>query len=257
MRAFGWILVGTLLPISSLNAQQPGAPPAPPAGDRLDTVLKQLEQSFKGNQSLQIPDCTRIDKDRGVAKTWKGEIRFQKPNLFYIYLAQQEDNRFYERLISNGVAVYEYRPQFKKLVIHEMSPGGFGNRKGNLLSSMFGTTNDFRRRFDVTLKKDVSAANPYYIYIDIQPKNDVDKRDFSRAELVLSAKTMLPVRVWFAHPNGGEVTWLLGNMVVNPTFEASAFAAPKLPDGWEVIRERAPAPPAPQQDEGKPRIVRP
>jgi TIGR03009 family protein len=258
MRAFGWMILGALICGQAVQAQQKPESPTAPQGrddDRLNAILWQLVQSFKGNRSLQVSDCTRIDKDRGGSKTWKGEIRFEKPNRLYMYLEQQEDKRFFECLVSTGSALYEYRPQFKKLVVHEMTPNGFGTRSSDLLSSMFGTTVDFRRRFDVTLKKDVSAANQHYIYIDIKPRSETDRRDFARAELVLAAKTMLPVRVWFEHPNGREVTWLLGNMTVNPTFNASAFAAPRLPEGWETVQERLPAPPAPQED-GKPRIIR-
>jgi TIGR03009 family protein len=257
MRLFGWMILGALIGSGTASAQQPTNPGAPQdRNDRLGAVLWQLVQSFKGNQAVQVPDCTRIDKDPTGTKTWKGEVRFQKPNKFYLYLRQQEDQRFFECLVSNGSSLYEFRPQFKKLVVHEMPPDGFGTKSGDLLSKMFGTTIDFRRRFDVSLHKDVSAANPHYIYIDIKPQSDVDRHDFNRAELVISAKTMLPVRVWFERPNSSEVTWLLGNVVVNPNFNATAFAAPRVPDGWDVVQERLPRQPG-TQDDSKPRIIRP
>src|ERR1700722_2532314 len=168
MRAYSWMIVGALIGGGTVQAQQQPVNTGNPqtrGDDRLGSVLSILAQSFKGNQALQIPECTRIDKDAFGTKTWKGEARFQKPNRFYLYLQQQEDKQFFECLVSTGSALYEFRPQFKKLVVHELPPDGFGSRSGDLLSKMFGTTADFRRRFDVNLHKDVSSANPNYIYI--------------------------------------------------------------------------------------------
>jgi TIGR03009 family protein len=253
MRVLGLVILGALIG-GAAQAQQPD-PAAPSRDDRLGNVLWQLVHSFKGNTAVQIPECTRIDKDSFGTKTWKGEVRFQKPNRFYLYLQQQEDKRFFECLVSTGTSIYEFRPQFKKVVVHEMPPDGFGTRTGDMLSKMFGTTVDFRKRFDVSLRKDVSDANPNYIYIDIKPRSEPDQRDFNRAELVLSARTMLPVRVWFERPNSSEVTWLLGNIVINPNFSATAFTPPRTPQGWELVQEPLSRPTA--QDDTKPRIIRP
>ncbi len=256
MRSIGWMILGALIGNGTVYAEQPANLTTPPSrDDRLGSVLLQLAQNFKGNQGVQVTDCTRIDKDSFGTKTWKGEVRFQKPNRFYLYLQQQEDKRFFECLVSTGNELYEFRPQFKKVVIHEMPPNGFGTRSGDLLTSMFGTTIDFRKRFDINLRKDVSSANPHYIYIDLKPRSETDQRDFNRAEIVLSARTMLPMRVWFERPAGSEVTLQLGNMVVNPNFNASAFAAPRIPEGWEVVQERLPQQ-SPTPNDGNPRVIR-
>src|SRR5262245_32271323 len=85
-------LFATLLLAASASAQPPALDPK----DRLDSILMKLEERMKSVDSIYIENCERIDTDRSGTKVWKGELRFLKPNLFAIYLKQQQDPKIYE-----------------------------------------------------------------------------------------------------------------------------------------------------------------
>jgi len=205
----------------------------------LDSYLMRWENEMKGVTSIVVPDCVRTDKERGEIKTWKGEARYLKPNFAALRLIQQQDPKIYELLISTGTNLYEYRPQTQKLVIHELPPAKFGAFDNNLLSFLFGmSAMDAKRRYDMTLSRDIGPDNPHYIYIGITPRYVEDKKEFVRAELVLYSATMLPRRLWFQQPNDTQVTWDLPNMDTKTQLHVSDFTPPDAPRGWEKKSER-------------------
>lgn len=274
MRTIVIALTIPLLISAPVLAQPPagdgGAKLGPPGGaagaalptlnpaNRLDSLLMQWEQRMKGVDSILVKDCVRTDKDKATVKTWKGEARYLKPNLAALRLVQQEDSKFYELMISTGNFLYEYRPQFKKRMIHQLPPAQNGNFDNNLLSFLFGMNAiDAKRRYELTLAKDIGPENPHYIYIDVKPRFEADKREFTRAQLVLFQATMLPRRLWFEHPNGSEVMWDLPNMDTTVKLKPSDFTPPEAPEGWENVRvpladQRPPA----NETPGRPRIIR-
>jgi TIGR03009 family protein len=228
--------------------------------NRLDQLLMQWEAAMKDVPSIVVKDCMRTDKDptSQKPKVWKGEARYMKPNLAALLLKQVDDPKFYELMVCTGQFLYEYRPQFKKLMIHDLPERatGFDN---NLLSFLFGMSAvDAKRRYDLKISKDVTAENPNWIYLDITPRFDADKREFSQAQLVLFANTMLPRRLWFLHPNGSEVTWDLPNMDTTTKLSLSDFRPPDAPKDWEKVRVPMEQPAAgPGAGNGAPRVVRP
>jgi TIGR03009 family protein len=209
----------------------------------------QWEARTRGVESILVKDCVRTDKDKTGVKHWKGEGRYLKPNLAALRLIQEEDPKIFELVISTGNFFYEFRPQFKKLVVTALPAARVGDFENNLLSFMFGmTAADAKRRYDLTLAKDISDQNPHYIYINVFPRFEADKREFTRAQMVLFATTMLPRRLWFEHPNGDEVTWDLPNMDTKVQLRPSDFVPPQAPQGWETVK-------VPLPDPG-PRIIR-
>jgi TIGR03009 family protein len=263
MRVFRLSLVTLMLLGTVALAQQPpgtggaatlGQPLLDPTS-RLDTLLLQWEQRMKGVESIQVTDCVRTDKDKEAVKTWKGEARYLKPNLAALRLVQQEDSKFYELLVSTGNFLYEYSPQFQKLRVYELPPPRVGKFDNNLLSFLFGmTATDAKGRYNLTLKKDVSSENPHYVYIDIQPRFENDKREFTRAQMVLFSSTMLPRRLWFLHPNGSEVTWDLPNMNTEVKLKETDFRPPQAPPGWSTVQVPWTQQSAP--GDGRPRVIR-
>ena len=211
----------------------------------LDSYLMRWENEMKGVTSIVVPNCVRTDKQPGIIKTWKGEARYLKPNYAALRLVQQEDPKFYELMISTGTNLYEYRPQTQKLVIHELPPAKFGAFDNNLLSFLFGmSAMDAKKRYDLTLTRDIGPENPNYIYIGITPRYVEDKKEFVRAQLVLFSATMLPRRLWFEQPQptGSEVTWDLPNMETRAQLHVTDFDPPPAPKGWNTERQRLPAP---------------
>jgi len=217
-----------------------------PKNNRLDALLMRWESEMKAIPSVYVKKLQRTDKEVGSQKPrlMEGEARYLKPNLAALRLVQVDDPRFYELMVCTGQFMYEFRPQFKKLVVHEMENrvSGFDN---NLLSFLFGmSAADSKRRYELTLAKDINEQNPHWIYIDIKPRFEADKREFTRAQLVLFARDMLPRRLWFEHPNQSEVTWDLKEVDTSVELKPMDFRPPEAPKGWDTQRiplERAPA----------------
>jgi TIGR03009 family protein len=237
---------------------RPGATLGQPVLDpnsHLDSYLMRWENEMKGVNSIVVKDCVRTDKERGQIKVWKGEARYLKPNLAALRLVLQEDPKLFELVVSTGTNLYEYRPQYKKLVIHELPPAKIGAFDNNLLSFLFGmSAMDAKKRYDLTLTRDISPENPNYIYIGVTPKYVEDKREFVQAQLVLFSATMLPRRLWFRQPTDTEVTWDLPNMDTRIQLHVGDFIPPPAPQGWETEQQRLL--PTPGPNDGRPPVVR-
>jgi TIGR03009 family protein len=273
MSKHGFAIVSLLAITAALLAQPPmgGSPalPAPGSGgegratlrpaldpnDRLDGLLMKWEQAMTGVESIYVKNCVRTDKDKKAgSKVYEGEARYLKPNLAALRMIRQDNSNIYELYVCTGPYLYEYRPEFKKLSIHELDQPKAGTFNNNFLQFLFGmTAADAKSRYDLKLAKDVSADNPHYIYLDIQPRFSDDKREFTRAQMVLFASSMLPRRLWFEHPNGNEVLWDLPNFDTSIKLKAADFRPPETPKGWETIRVPRVEPASGVQ----PRIVRP
>src|SRR5262245_24797457 len=236
MCRFGASLAAALLLVVIASAQsEPRARLAPidPAA-QLNYVLTKIEERMKGADSILVQDCTRIDTDvRGVKKTWKGELRFLKPNLFAIRMEQQEDRRMVEMMISTGKYLYEYRPQFKKLMIHELPPIPAGGLDHNALALALGkSAAEAKQRYDMRITKE----KPDSVYIELVPKQVEDKREFTKAELVLAVPSLTPKRLWFAQPSGNTVEWLLPNFDTQRKLTKDHFRPGPAPEGWETVQ---------------------
>jgi TIGR03009 family protein len=237
MSRFGTSILALLVFAAALHAQQePRArQPDPNPAAQLNTVLSRIEERMRSTESILVQDCVRVDTDvRGVKKTWKGELRFLKPNLFAIRMEQQEDRRMVEMMISTGKYLYEYRPQFKKLMIHELPPvdavalsnhGMIGLALGKSAASA-------RERYDLRITKAKADA----IYIEVAPKSGDDKREFTRAELVLGVPSFAPKRLWFEQPSGGTVEWTLPKFDTQTKLTKDHFRPGPAPEGWETVQ---------------------
>ncbi len=240
MGRFGISLLASFL----LSAAAAAQPPALDPNDRLDNILMKIETRMKAVDSIFVEDCVRIDTDRAGLKSWRGELRFLKPNLFAIRLVQEQDHKHYELIISTGKYLYEYRPQFKKLVVHELPPVDATAVNNNLLAlALCKSAADVKRRYDLKITKDAPDA----VYIELTPKLPEDKREFTRAELVLDAQRLTPRRLRFEQPNGNAVEWRLPNFDTERKLDKSHFRPPAAPEGWETIEDPLPKDPPPRR----------
>ena len=246
-----------------------GAGPTQPANiapvlnpnNRLDFLLLQWEQRMKGVESIYAPKLTREEKEKtGAIRKFEGEARYLRPNLAALRMIRVDDPTKYELYISTGINLYEFRPQTKTLRIHDMTPAQAGQFQNNFLSFLFGmNAADAKQKFELDVQKDVGPANPNFIYIMIKPRLDADKREFTRAQLVLKADTLLPRRLWFEHANGNSVTWDIPEMTTDQNLKPQDFTPPKAPEGWETVRVRndSAPPTAPKLNSNPPRVIRP
>ena len=258
MRNLGLALTGLLTCVTAAAAQQQ-QPPAPatqaPAADRarlLDKHLQGWEEQMKKISTLHMPGIKRVDKDNQLkyVSTWIGEAKYNKPNLAMLYLVREDKREIWERWVCSGAAIYQFQPQQKQIVLHQLPAKKEGQVSDeNFLSFMFGMkAEDAKKRY--VLQISASKENdPYYVYIDIQPREGRDKADFEKARLVLNKDTYLPRQLWFKHPNGDETTWDIPQAKSGVNLDRRDFQQPTLPKDWKLVRNEL-------GDDKAPRIIR-
>ncbi|HEV3146931.1 MAG TPA: TIGR03009 domain-containing protein [Gemmataceae bacterium] len=277
MRLLGYTFAALLLNSAVLWAQQqppsappinippkPGTPAEPanllpkldPQNNRLDKLLLDWEKRMTGVDSIACK-CAREEKSKasGFKKVYEGEARYLKPNMVALRMIMPSDKTIWELYVFTGKHLWEYRPQTKTLRIHEMAPEQT-NFQNNFLSFLFGmNAADAKRRYELSLTKE----DQHYIYIDVKPRFDADKREFSRAQMVLFTKNMLPARLFFEMPNGDETTWNITDIDTTVKLKESHFLPPPAPEGWRKefipLPQNNPPPPAPNSPQ--PSKVRP
>jgi TIGR03009 family protein len=272
MRILSLVLTGLLAFTTVSFGQQSGAQlqPAQPLAQAaqsksLDEHLAGWEARMKEVSSLQMSDIERIDNDvtLKVVNRWKGTALYSKPNLALLDLRRKDKQELFERWVCSGTAMYEYRPEKKQIVIHQLpvkKDGAISDE--NFLAFMFGMkAEDAKKRYSLQFSKDkdgISKENdPYYVYIDIRPKEEVDKAEFEVARLVLHKDSYLPRQLWFRGPNGNETTWNIPQAVSGVKIDRKLFMAPEAPKGWTMVQGLKPGDIKANDPKAQPRIVRP
>ena len=270
MRSLALTLTSLIAIVPFLSAQQPGNSPIipapgsnPPAASiptpilnpngRLDALLMQWESQMKNVASVWAKEMTETDKDKdGTMRVYKGEARFLKPNYAAVQLVRVDNPKFYKMIVSTGNLGYDYRPQEKKLYVYRLPPQRAGLANAGILSFIGGMgAAEAKARFDMKISKDTGPDQPF-IYIDVFPKHAADQKEFSRAQLVIVASTMLPRRLWTVAVNGNETTYDLPDVNTKVQLKPVDFAAPKMPEGWELKEV-----PLDELSQPQPRIARP
>jgi len=233
------------------------APAAPldPSRDALDSHLLRWEESMKKLNSLAVA-CTRteIDAVYKTRKTLTGTIHFQKPTYFFWHMGVKDKPAEYERLICTGTHIYQYLPSQKEIRYY---PAPKTNAEGRLaddssLAFLFGMkAAEAKNRYELKLHN----VDANYVYVDVVPRNAVDRADFTKARLVLNKDTFLPRQLWFEH-TGGEVLWDLPNVQSNAQIARGIFAPPATPKDWKLVRGQE-AGPGNGPGSPQPRIIRP
>jgi TIGR03009 family protein len=223
-------------------AQQPfpqAQPPAPPALDPaknpLDWVLVEWEKSMTKVDSLAV-ECNRVTVDKVLQKKeeYQGVAKYLKTkfgSLGSLELHSKQRPGIFEKLICSGTYLYQYVPQEKVINAYSMPKPQNGQvADDNLLSLLFGMkATQAKQRYEFSQP----TGDKHYIYVEIRPKFDADKTDFSRARLVLIKESFLPRQLWFEEPNGNEITWDFPR-VSTEKLDTREFAQPAVPDGWRM-----------------------
>jgi TIGR03009 family protein len=266
MRILCLILTGFLSIIAVSVAQQPAAQiqpaqPAAPAGPAktIDQHLAAWETRMKEVSSLKMEAIERIDKDVTfkVVNQWIGEAKYSKPNLASLWLVRKDKREIFEKWICSGAAIYQYVPAEKKIVIHQMPAKKDGAVSDeNFLGFMFGMkADDAKKRYGLQISAG-KENDPYYVYMDIKPREDRDKADFEVARLVLHKDSYLPRQLWFRHPNGDETTWNIPQAKSGVAIERKEFMAPDPPKGWSMVQGLKPTDVKASDPKAQPRIIR-
>ena len=238
----------------------PERPAKPDAKARALAVLDQWEKRVNETNSFIARDVVRTDKTNGMVKTWKGEMRYIRPNHFALRLILQEDPRIYELLVQNGNQLFDYVPQYQRLGIRDLPAENFdllefgqGLCLGNDVSwrAIFGleplpqlsfhdTVAKLKERSDLTVTRDISDGNPDYIYVAATPRKAEYRKQVVQLQLVFYAQTMQLRRLWFEQPNGTETTWDLPNIDTATKIKPADFEPPAVPKDWETVQYPAP-----------------
>jgi TIGR03009 family protein len=253
-------LMGMLVCVCFAAAQQPQAQPATPQPavvdtKKLDTHLHAWEARMKDISSLDMNPIERIDKDNQLkyVSKWKGDAKYMKPNMASLTLRREDKNEIFERWVCTGNAIYQYAPAQKEIIIHQLPAKKDGNLSDeNFLAFMFGMkADDAKKRYSLQMSKG-HENDPYYVYIDVRPREDRDKADFEVARLVLHKDSYLPRQLWFRHPNGDETTWDVKQAKSGVQIDRREFQVPEAPKGWKMVQGIKPT------DAGQkaPRIIR-
>jgi TIGR03009 family protein len=231
----------------------PSTAPALNPNDQLDNLLLQWEQRMKSVESL-FAQCLRTETDPLIAnkiEEYTGWAKFQRPTRAHLYMEKKSNPQIYERYLSTGTFLYEYRPQNQLLRIHELPQRGPGQGpiEDNFLSFLFGIeAREAKRRYEINLVK----SDAHYHYLLIKPRFPQDKAEFSEARLVLWVTNLLPRQMEFIQPNGARVKWDIPQLDTTKRFGPSDFQPPAAPKGWNTVKVPPPgtqpaamAPPAP------------
>jgi TIGR03009 family protein len=222
----------------------PAAPATPNTDQQLDAYLQRWEQEMGKIQTLYA-QLNRIDKDTtfNVTQKFSGVAQYMKVggggagravNLATLEMRPEGKPEISEKLIITATHLYIFSPAKKEINAHQVTPpkeGGQAN-DDNLLTMLFGIkAQEARRRYDLRLV----SEDKYYIYINVTPRNQQDKVDFTRARLVLNRDTFLPRQLWLEEANGSEHTWDIPGISTNKQLNRNDFDAPTAPPGWKLI----------------------
>ena len=242
-----------LLALSCVVADGRGQP-SPPAGkpaaavaapldprNPLDNYLVRWEQSMRRVTTLALA-CSRTETDpvHQTRTVYSGSIHFLKPTYFFWDMKRVDKPQEFERFICTGQYIYQYVPQQRELRVYpapKPGPNG-GLAEDSSVAFLFGMkAEQAKKRYTLSLFKE----DKNYVYVDVVPRLEVDKADFEKARIILDKETFLPRKLWFQHPNSGQVVWDIPTIQSGVKLPASVFAAPSTPKGWKLVQGQTPA----------------
>jgi TIGR03009 family protein len=258
MRHHGLVLAALVLAATAASAQQqarqqpPSQPAAAaPADPQLDAYLQRWEQEMQRVQTLQAT-LVRLDNDKsfGNIQKFTGYAQYMKAgtgatalNLASLQLGPEGKQEIHEKYVCTGTYIYQFCPAQKEIKVIELPKPAAGREEdSSFLSFLFGMkAADARKRYDLRLIKE----DKYYVYVSIAPRFTEDRRDFTRARLVLNKDSFLPRQLWFEQPNKNEVTWDIPRLQTGISLNRAAFDKPELPPGWKfnLVTRQAPQEP--------------
>jgi TIGR03009 family protein len=160
-------------------------------------------------------------------------------------LTRLDRKEVFEKYIITGTFLYQFVPDKKVVLVHDLPkppPGQVSDN--NLVSLIFGMkAAQAKQRYDLQYK----GYDNHYLYVEIAPKQTQDKRDFARARLVLLRSNYMPRQLWFQEPNGNEITWDFPRLTTPAKLTVLEFQRPELPPGWQFQR---------MNQSGQPRVMR-
>jgi TIGR03009 family protein len=224
----------------------PPQPPGPIANTKTDPdVEKHLaawEKAVGGVNSIRLDIAlTRTDAVFKRESKYTGALTALRPNLLVLRLDNADDKTKtdYEAYICDGKAMYVYSGTQKTITEHPLPLKWPLSALAN--DPVFGLltgvkAKDAAQRFEMGIYK--TDAN--YVYLDIKPRNNTDKRDFAHVRLALYGPdtkfAYLPAQVYILKPGGDSEVWKFTDLKVDdPAVKPENFKFVSI-EGWSGLK---------------------
>jgi TIGR03009 family protein len=196
----------------------------------LESVLLAWQRESAGISRFQCT-FTRYEYD-GLSPTPdtpahidEGEIKYESPDkgLYYVkgenVNGQLTEGPRTERWVSNGMSVFEYDYEKRKLTEHPLPPELQGKAIANgPMPFLFGAkADDLNARYWLRLVEPPPGPNAnQQICLEARPKRREDAASYCRAEIILTGVNMQPTALQLIDPNGKDRTaFLFSKIKVN------------------------------------------
>ncbi|VTR95605.1 Outer membrane lipoprotein carrier protein LolA OS=Isosphaera pallida (strain ATCC 43644 / DSM 9630 / IS1B) GN=Isop_0586 PE=4 SV=1 [Gemmata massiliana] len=243
----------------------PQAPPPVAVDPVLDPHLRAWEEKVAGLTNLRAEvSLTRTDAVFKKTTMFGGSgsvVLWMKPNYVVFRINNSDDpaKTDYEAFICDGKSLYLYSGLAKTITAIKLPLNAEVNWPWNrlltpnpaleVLSGM--KAKEMKERFDIKLTK----SDENYLYWDVKPRSDEDKRAFAHLRLALygpgpnTAKlSYLPAQAYVLKPNGDTEVWKFTNPQIDlPGVEAKHFQFVDI-KGWKV-QQIPPTPPKTNADD--------
>jgi hypothetical protein len=190
------------------------------ADARLDEVLREWAKASDAVKEARFTiRLSNRDQTTDVVSTSDMEVFVRNPDLMRLDYKDQKGGRnwfvYKERAVRYLTSAdkldcyYPLSDRFGFPEHPERYPDDFFSRLGGGILEQFSwlafgfPVRDLKTRFDVRL----SNESDYYLNIDIGPRKNRDKLDFTRMRVVLNRKTYQVRQLWIERPNATEITF--------------------------------------------------
>ncbi len=213
-------IAGTLVVVAAL---WPGAAPATAqskANWTLEELLKQLDaeaRSFRGlSANVERIKVTVVVNDRS---TETGQILVRGDDKMLLEL-NAPDGRI---ILRDGGELFVYNPKAKQ--VNEYDLGKHRGLVDQFLLLGFGSSgNDLKKGYLVTLQGEQTLDKRKVFLLDLTPKSDKVRKEFSKIQLWVDQATWLPVRQKFIETGSGDYLEInYTNIMRNPRIPDSRF----------------------------------
>lgn len=201
----------------------PGAAPATAQGKAnwtLEELLKQLDteaKSFRGlSANVERIKVTVVVNDRS---TETGQILVRGDDKMLLEL-NPPDGRI---ILRDGGKLFVYNPKAKQ--VNEYDLGKHRALVDQFLLLGFGSSgNDLKKGYLVTLQGEQTLDKKKVFLLDLTPKSDKVREEFSKIQLWIDQATWLPVRQKFLETGSGDYLEInYTNIMRNPRIPDSRF----------------------------------
>lgn len=237
-------------PADDVQGPADGPPPvldAATAKRKLDELLRLWEQQSKQIETLDARFIEEeIFTEFGTKTRFRGRAILKKPNLVFLDFQKQDKETKkllpYRQIRCTGKEVLLYENDKAQIIVYPL-PADEQKRaleEGPLPFLFDMNAAKAKERYYMTL---VSEDLTRY-YISIQPRLDIDREEFIRADVVLDKEHFMPeaIRLTAANQKDTKTFWFKGEgrgVVTNRPVNEQNFEFRRL-KGWKVVVNPAP-----------------